>query len=443
MRRPPSPKAHDSWVPRSVQLMTEKPSSVVPKPLNVCTTKQFPPLSSLPTRHVSHLRTKIPKRKLLPVQLEPQSLLPHLPFHVKRRPATAKNPRKSVRKSVKSHLSHLASSSDSASSAEEYVDGVVRATVHSREQMWKQFSASVPPPPLSGEQIAKAWALLLQQQLQYAQTHGRTKGTPMKSSSMITLLGKTIGMVTRHAPHLGKPPATWKAKIKQISTLARRDKHLVQRAVPATWMNILEVILELERLKCVTAALFLHLMWICGARGTSIAKLQTANMFLRYLPRPAECPADWNTLSLRFAEGKTSASTDVYTLHVLAPESVIHSLAELQNKAHKQRYLFPSSTQARVAAALKSAHLEIRSARRGALQTLAQGGAQPHEILLYSRHTDVKGLYAYLDDGLEARWEATATFPWSRTLQQAPCEPTQNLSSQQLARMLLNSFQKE
>ena len=302
----------------------------------------------------------------------------------------------------------VAESTSSSASSENYEDGVVAQTRARRLSTWKALEHLVVQDDVSG-----SWSRLLEAQTKYAQTHGRRRG-PMKESSRISLLGKTIGMVGKYAPWMGRAPKPWLGEIARLAAIARRDRHMGHRATAATWVTVLEIILALEGKGRRWAALFLHLLWLFAARGTSIAQIQGANVRINHLP--SEDP-EWETLSVRFCEGKTIRSTGTYTLHVQTPQQINQELLHLMVARRKYRYLFPTSTQNEVAAALNRAGLEIRSIRRGALQTMARAGAPGSTMLLMSRHTELKGLAAYLDDGMEARWEANLTFPWSKFLQ--------------------------
>ena len=110
-----------------------------------------------------------------------------------------------------SHGQQTPSSTTSSSEDEMYEDGVVKSTVQARMRLWQHLRSLVPPPPLSAAQISDAWGAVLCQQLEYAATHGLPRGSnnPMQWGSQISLLGRTIGALGRHAPHLGKPPKTW------------------------------------------------------------------------------------------------------------------------------------------------------------------------------------------------------------------------------------------
>ena len=129
--------------------------------------------------------------------------------------------------------------------------------------------------------------------------------------------------------------------------------------------------------------------------------------------------------TITFVEGKTLKSTGPYTLHVTVPIDIATEVQTLitTRLLKKARYLFCAAGKAMVSKELKALGLEMRSTRRGALQTLAAAGLPPQEILLFSRHKDIHGLYAYLDDGKMARWEAAKTLPASCLLQQQTSFP--------------------
>lgn len=118
-------------------------------------------------------------------------------------------------------------------------------------------------------------------------------------------------------------------------------------------------------------------------------------------------------------EGKTISTTGAYTIHATLPMETEAHIQYLLQKRGQRKFLFPAGTQATVAKALKEYGFEIRSIRRGAAQAMALAGHTPQTIRLFTRHKDEKGLSAYLDAGLVARWDAlqmtatrTALFPW-------------------------------
>ncbi len=287
---------------------------------------------------------------------------------------------------------------------ETYEDGIVQATRSRRAAIWEQLQQLCTEGP-----SPTIWRRVLDHQLKYASTHGRSPGSPQKCSSTKTLLEMTAGVLMKYAPELGKPPAFYKAKCDRLKMLAFRDP--VNRAPPATWSVILRILLDLEKQNKQRQALWLFLCWRCASRGTSITKLQIRNVFLLH-------STQGSNLALTFVEGKTLATSGPYTLHLAVPPQIVALIRT--TIGHKSRYkssrLFTAADQSYIAKTLKDNGLEIRSLRRGALQAMAKAGAPPAELLHFSRHSETKGLSAYLDHGLHSHWEEASQLKWGAYL---------------------------
>lgn len=285
---------------------------------------------------------------------------------------------------------------------------MVQQTRQRRTAIWSVLE------PLINEDRLASWRRILDTQTKYAATHGKStngKPRPMAPSSHASLLGRTIGTVRKYRPDLFPVPPFVKDAIKQQEALGR--KRGVQRAIPIDKKTIYEIIEQLRSRNQRRAALFMELLWLCAARGTSILSLQQPNVHMNHHTFDTH-----QTVSLLFTEGKTVKSTGAYTLHIAISALTAAALLKyLAKPAKKTQRIFSRSDMKQVSASLKEAGLEMRSVRRGALQTMARAGASPATLLLFSRHTETKGLYAYLGDGLECRWEASQTFPWSLQLQ--------------------------
>lgn len=282
--------------------------------------------------------------------------------------------------------------------------------------MWESLQHLLPAGDLSKQQQRDTWDALLQKQLAYAEIHGRRTAKeqpcPMKASSTVSLLARTLGMVKKFAPQLGVPPPAFYAEMARFSALMRKEG--VLRARPATLEQVAAICSRLRDRKRPRAALFLTLMWVSAGRGTSVLNLQKRHLHVNAIPSPNP---NLSSVSMTYVEGKTVKHTGPYTLHVLLPPQLTDELVALQTKKSTSTKMFSRADMSLVAAELKADGLEMRSTRRGALQALARAGASPQEILLFSRHKDTQGLYAYLDDGLQATWEACRMFPWSVELQ--------------------------
>jgi len=316
------------------------------------------------------------------------------------------------------------SNSQAEEMSETYEDGVVIATRKRRLAMWNNLQELIPANVQPGR--LDVWNAIFEKQQQYISTHGRRKQTeppkPMLPASAATLLEQTIGCLAKHCPALGRPPPAWKAEISKYKQLAYRMG--ATRARPATWSDIRMMMDRLQKQNLRDAALWLHTCWVTASRGTSVSKLQPKHVHFGLQTWATE-----ETCSLTFCEGKTLKATGPYTLHVEIPSQILDQLRQLRIKRHKHSVLFPPTAQSQVSRCLHSHGFEIRSIRRGAIQTLANAGVPPAEILHFSRHKDHQGLSAYLDHGLHSKWEADVQRAGSKILQTADIIPRSNVDS--------------
>lgn len=271
---------------------------------------------------------------------------------------------------------------------ENYLDGVVEQTRLKRLSMWRRISQVLPFP---------TWESLLSLQLAYAAQHA------LKHSSRATLLAATVGMAKRYLPELGRPSPAFVAAISQANQQAQADLLHRRQAVPATAEQVKSM---LEAISSPSARTCLRLLWATASRGTSILRLQTIALKWRLI--------DPSTVSLTFVEGKTAKSTGAYTLHIPIPPE-LESLWTVAILANQKHLISPRDLET-VVKHLKQNGLELRSLRRGSLQAMAMSGADPKDILLFSRHLDVSGLYAYLNHGQVCPWEARKTIPMAANI---------------------------
>ena len=114
-------------------------------------------------------------------------------------------------------------------------------------------------------------------------------------------------------------------------------------------------------------------------------------------------PSLW-AATFTFRTGKTIISTGPYSIRIVFPTAT----ATWINSFPPDSLLWtatPTTYYNRLRPALQAFGVTIKSIRRAALQHLALQRTQPDQLLLLSRHTAVRGLYAYLDDGRFATWE--------------------------------------
>lgn len=137
----------------------------------------------------------------------------------------------------------------------------------------------------------------------------------------------------------------------------------------------------------------LVLMWKTASRLTSVTQLLMADVAVFD-----------NIVRMTFRHGKTIIATGPYTLWAEVDDRTIAWLTS-QPVRHNLFTRTADQLYRPIASILRPMGYEIRSFRRGALQTMAEAGCLPEDIILVSRHTTIKGLYTYLDHGAASRYE--------------------------------------
>ena len=139
---------------------------------------------------------------------------------------------------------------------------------------------------------------------------------------------------------------------------------------------------------------FLQLCWITSQRPGDVVHVRSAHVQLLE-----------DKAVIRFAEGKNHAATDQYAIHCVVPSAWIGTWRHLLGRGKKFLFDVPTksaraSLMRRVREALRKTpggkELEMKSLRRGSLQTMAENGASVAELLKFSRHQDAKTLRRYL-----------------------------------------------
>lgn len=142
----------------------------------------------------------------------------------------------------------------------------------------------------------------------------------------------------------------------------------------------------------------LHMTWAFAARLTSITQLTRAQIHL------TAHNERFTIIRATFRAGKTILATGAYTITAMIPTESANWIttrsARIFDHDIKNYY-------AKLKSILKP--FKVRSIRRGALQLLASKNTSPENLMLLSRHKTINSLYAYLDDGAEARWEIERT----------------------------------
>ena len=233
----------------------------------------------------------------------------------------------------------------------------------------------------------------------------RLEGT-LSWSTVIRVIGSLIGafahldfyMKTGGHLHISRWPSVRQMLTHATRLAARSGSKEPQAATPAQVNTAIKSLRQTDH----EAAAALALCWYTAQRPCDVLLLHSSNV-----KRVAE-----RRYVLRFGEGKVVGRIEAYHIHVNIPNQydfdVVNTWLE---KKHHGRFVFAPSMQARrkviavVREALRTVDkgLELRSLRRGTLQTYHAAGIPENALLAYSRHTTVEALRRYLG------WGAIAT----------------------------------
>ena len=173
------------------------------------------------------------------------------------------------------------------------------------------------------------------------------------------------------------------------------NTHGTREPAAATAAQVGQAMTALDAADCV----FLQMCWLTSQRPGDVVHVRTSHVAMH-----------GEKAVIRFVEGKNHAATEPYSIHCVVPKRWRRQWLELLGRG--KRYLFDVPTKSartsllrRVRTALRGTRdggsLELRSLRRGSLQTLAEHGASVAELLKFSRHQDAKTLRRYLNfDGV-------------------------------------------
>lgn len=144
------------------------------------------------------------------------------------------------------------------------------------------------------------------------------------------------------------------------------------------------------------------LMWGSAHRLTSFLMLRRSD-----INEITQISDDLWAATFTFRTGKTIISTGPYSIRIAFPADTARWIRQFANDSIL--WQAPADTYyRRLRPALQANGVTIKSIRRAALQHLALQREHPEKLLLLSRHTQVRGLYAYLNDGRFATWETDA-----------------------------------
>jgi len=174
------------------------------------------------------------------------------------------------------------------------------------------------------------------------------------------------------------------------------------------------------------------LAWVFAGRTADILKLQTSRIVLKAPRTTGLTAADSKaTIMAQFVEGKgVSARKQAFTIAAYVPAELLSLLREFLESRMGSKYLFSPQTRKQVEnemrKLLRPRGLELRSMRRGALQTMASAGAPATTLRYFSHHSNDETLERYLSWGWYRTERHVATLGASRFLLGAPSSGPQS-----------------
>ena len=193
------------------------------------------------------------------------------------------------------------------------------------------------------------------------------------------------------------PISRWHA-VKELLTVAAREGAATGTREPraATAAEVKQALDFLNRENRTAEACALALCWYTAQRPCDVLLLQTDNL-------SKSGQSKWKA---RFQEGKVIGKIEAYHIHFRVPDDNAEAIIERHAEERRgHRFLFEFASAYRrtrfittIASALRvsNGNLELRSLRRGSLQTLHKRGVTETALLTYSRHTTVDALRRYL-----------------------------------------------
>ena len=193
----------------------------------------------------------------------------------------------------------------------------------------------------------------------------------------------------------------WVAAMRGVAGHARAERPRTPKAATAEQIRMTmaaEPNMEVRRL--------LALTWLCCGRTGDCRQLQ-----------PEDLSLVGNDLTVTFRRGKTIQRRGPFSLHTTFPPGWRQLLAIPDGDVSWAASLSRASvSDVLIALRRVDKHLENRSIRRGALQSLAAAGAPEDLLLLFSGHTSVDTLRRYLAWGAIGSAKKTAMTPAAAAL---------------------------
>jgi hypothetical protein len=199
--------------------------------------------------------------------------------------------------------------------------------------------------------------------------------------------------------------ATWKRTLKDLAVeVAAAD---VKFPSPATPPDI-DSILRRER-HDPPMTIAIAITYSFASRLTTTLPIRIPHVKLQPHTSRPQTP-----IAIKFCRGKTIGTTGPYTVHSSLPSWVADRLRVIL-ATKRGTHLFSPTDRSRIRKQMCSAlrrersNLEVKSVRRGALQTMAKNRVPIDTIMLFSRHTTRAMCLRYLDFGLQAYEDADKT----------------------------------
>jgi hypothetical protein len=209
--------------------------------------------------------------------------------------------------------------------------------------------------------------------------------------------------------------AGWSRTMKDLKV--ESDAAETKFPFPATPQHITNILQRTAASGDRSMLLAIALAWAFAHRLTSILAIRINNVRLGTLT--SEPLTD---VSIKFCRGKTIAFTGPYVTHSQLPTWIavqLHKRTTTRSSMHMFSRKERSTIQRTMSKTLRKEEeqLQVKSIRRGALQTLGRCRVPISTIRLFSLHTSDAAVLAYLDHGLEAydqhdKATAAATHLW-------------------------------
>jgi len=243
-------------------------------------------------------------------------------------------------------------------------------------------------PDLHNQLIVKALVMALER---LRVRHAWTWSTTSTMAGTLSSFMARLDVYTNARPFAVGQMGTWREFMRRITKQTHLEKPY--QGPPASVDDIEIAVERLKKKREFGAAFLLIIAWAHAARVANVVTLQRANF------KDQGGTILWD-------RAKTTATRGPYSTY-----SVYGRFTNFVNK-HLALHPLPNSSLCTTAdaAVMKKAlkevlpNCDLRSLRRGALQTLSNSGRDAEDLLLFSGHTNTKSLLRYL--GFGAKFQA-------------------------------------